>query len=227
MKRRPLQKRSGKKQQDNKTITSLYPGNLITRLGRPTMAAGASVSFQYVDPHILRNAFSANVLNWRYRMNSVFDPDPLALSGAIPGFNEWASLFTTYRVRNFHYKITLSSNDVEPAVAYCLPVLTDHGANWTVALSASVGNLGRSSILPGINGGAGIMMSGTVKIAEWLGSTNYATDDNYQALVTGNPLGVLYFYVGADGSAVHVNGVTARVELRYDVDFTRRVDLVV
>lgn len=160
-------------------------------------------------------------------MNSVFDPDPLAASGAIPGFNEWASLFTTYRVRKFHYKITLSSNDIEPAVSYCLPSLNDHGANWTVALTASAGNIGKERILPGINGGAGTTMSGVIDIAEWLGSTNYSTDDNYQALVTGNPLGLLYFYIGADGSAVHLNGVTARVELRYDVDFTRRVDLVV
>jgi hypothetical protein len=223
----PANKKGAKQQPKPREISTLFPGNLLLRTGRPTMAGGASISFKYVDPNILRSVFSANVLNWRYRMNSVFDPDPLIASGAIPGFNEWASLFTTYRVRKFHYKITISSNETIPSVCYCLPTLNDHGPNWTVALPASAGNMGKTRVLPSVQGGQGTTMSGSIDLARWLGSTNYLTDDNYQSLVTSNPAGILYFYIGADAGAVHVNGVTVRVELTFDVDFTRRVDLVV
>lgn len=63
---------------------------------------------------IMQNALSSFVLR-EWRINDVYDPDPLTGGGTVAGFHELAAIYNLFRVENFQVRYSVSSN--EPATA--------------------------------------------------------------------------------------------------------------
>jgi hypothetical protein len=67
----------------------------------------------FFEPNlVLQSAASFLVREWR--INDVYDPDPLLGGGTVAGFNELAAIYRLWRVENFRVRFEVASN--EPAL---------------------------------------------------------------------------------------------------------------
>lgn len=89
------------------------------------------------------SAASSNVLNFAIR-SSAYDPDPAALTGAIPGFVELANLYSGYRVRYMRVRWTVQNAEVNGIVIACWPSTTIINVNSLTAADVYeyAGNVG-------------------------------------------------------------------------------------
>jgi hypothetical protein len=223
--RRAARSHKSKKQNSNPS-TPAGPGNLTVPRSMP-LPTTMTAYLHYDDPIIIRNSAGTLTLGWRYRMNSVFDPDPLFLSAAVPGFNEYAALFAAYRVTNFLWEVELSNREAFPVVAYIVPLNTDPGVNNSGGQALSGNTKGMTHILSAQGGVDKCKFRGQLNLANFFGLAGYNFDDNYNSSVNGNPSVTLYLAVGCSSPAVAVNGLLARVRLTYRVTFNRRQTLLV
>jgi len=69
-------------------------------------------TFKYVDSSYVRNNPGNNYLVYSFRINDLYDPDPLILSGSISGFKEMMQFYAYYRVIKFSANINISNNEV-------------------------------------------------------------------------------------------------------------------
>jgi hypothetical protein len=179
----------------------------------------------YDDTSIVRTNVGSAFVGWRYRMNSAFDPDPLLLTGALPGFNEYATLFLAYRVIDFKWSVALSSDELFPMSTYVVPLNTDPGANPVNGYTLAANPKGKPKPLSSI-GGPPTRFSGSVNIANFFGIRGYNFDDDYNASVTANPSVLLYLLAGAVAPApLTASGIVITVRLSYRVVFNRRRNL--
>jgi hypothetical protein len=223
--------RKAKKQQTRLVLRNRGPqpdggGNIRVPRSMP-MPTTMTVDLTYDDPTIARNNAGSLTVGWRYRMNSAFDPDPLLASGAIPGFNEYATMYTAYRVTHFQWNIQLSNREVFPLVSYSLPVNSDLGANPAGGITLAGNTKGRSNILGAISGTSNTTYRGRVNISNFFGIAGYNYDDDYNAGTNANPSVVLYFSVGANAPVVLVSGMLVKARLTYTIVFNRRITLLV
>jgi len=56
------------------------------------------VFLRYNDGDTARAATGTNFFAYRYRLNGLYDPDPLLFSGSAAGYNEWANFYRRYLV---------------------------------------------------------------------------------------------------------------------------------
>jgi hypothetical protein len=167
-----------------------------------------------------RNNAGIGFLSWRYRINSAYDPDPLVLSGAIPGFTEWAAFYQSYRVLKIDYDITVANKEAFPIEVVVAPSNTDLGANYlnTYALSSYPGN--KSTLIGPTTGIDHVNLKGSIDPGRLFGQVNsYLGNDNYASGTGSNPLALLYINIGALAPAAFVNGVYSRVILKYTISF--------
>jgi len=72
------------------------------------------VQLCYVDGSDQRANAGANFFVWRLRLNDVFDPDPLLLTGGITGYPEMVAIFNRWRVQSVHFKCTVANRESFP-----------------------------------------------------------------------------------------------------------------
>jgi hypothetical protein len=224
--RMPRRRRAAR---SNKTITNPKPagaGNVTVPRSMP-LPTTMTAYLHYDDPIIVRNSVGTLTLGWRYRMNSVFDPDPLFLTAAVPGFAEYATLFAAYRVTNFQWDVELSNREAFPVVAYIVPLNFDPGVNNTGGQALSGNIKGATHMLSAQGGMDKCKFKGQLNIANFYGLAGYNTDDNYNSNVTTNPAISLYLAIGQSSPTASVNGLLVRVRLTYRVTFNRRQTLLV
>jgi hypothetical protein len=199
-------------------------GNDIIPHGMPfhtTMTAW----LKYDDTSIVRTNVGATFVGWRYRMNSAFDPDPLLGTGALPGFNEYASFYVAYRVVDFAWSITLTNDELFPMTTYAVPLNQDPGPNPSNGLTLAANYKGSVRGLSAI-GGPNARFSGRVNLANMFGIAGYNYDDDFNAGVAANPSVPLFFLVGAQTPApLTVSGLVITVRLSFRVIFNRRKNL--
>lgn len=75
-------------------------------------------------------AFSANLY---FTPTFAYDVDPLIGSTAMPGFNEWTTLYTRYVVLSSHIKVDFMNNEAFPAMVFITPTNLVVAANTTLA----------------------------------------------------------------------------------------------
>ena len=68
----------------------------------------------YRDNSYTRNNPGNNFLVYSLRINDLYDPDPLVLSGSISGFKEMMQFYQYYRVKFFSAAIQLFNNEAFP-----------------------------------------------------------------------------------------------------------------
>lgn len=68
-------------------------------------------TLNYIDAAYTRNNPGNNFLVYSFRINDLFDPDPLILSGSVSGFKEIMQFYTQYRVLNTNVSLKIFNNE--------------------------------------------------------------------------------------------------------------------
>lgn len=190
------------------------------------MTDSVVVDLIFPDTTTSKTNNSATYLSWRYRMNSVYDPDPLVLSGSVPGHTAWSAFFSNYRVLKFGYDIDFVNMEGFPVDVVAAPSLTDLGANY-VTTNELFGNPHAAVSAMGSAGGMDrTNLKGSIDLGAFQGSTTwYLGNDAYASVTNTNPTQLLYMnFGGITASSFTALGVDYRVTLKYTVLYnTRRI----
>jgi hypothetical protein len=183
----------------------------------------------FIDGNPLRFNALSNYVYWRYRANSVFDPDPLILTGGISGFTELAALYREYRVTHLEFEWNISNRESFPVMIGL--AFTTLDVVGTITSGAAAFNLlengysTRGKILSAAGGQDRFTFKGKVSIADLFGNPEqYAGDNSYAANVTGDPARLLFancVAVSTTGANMAL-GVSISMTLRYTTQFFNR-----
>lgn len=162
-----------------------------------------------------------------YRPNAAYDIDPSLGSTETYGFDEYAALYTYYRVVGFSYKITCANKEFVPVNLYLLNTNKQPSTVGTNFLLYSSNPYCSSKLVSQTGGISTHTFSGHIKYSRLLGSNNVETADSFRALTTGVPTDTFWLAVGAESSGGSLaTGVSLDVTLTLHVRFYgREVDL--
>jgi hypothetical protein len=176
------------------------------------------VDLVYPDTTLTHTNNAFTYLSWRYRANSVYDPDPTIGSGSVPGYSFWATGYNSYRVISLGYSIDLSNLETSPVDVVACPSVADLGANYT-AMNELFGNPYASQALLSAKGGMDrARLTGAIDLGQfWGNSGQYLNDDGFGGSVGGNPSVSLFLNVGGVSAAAFTtgNGLDYRITLTY------------
>lgn len=183
---------------------------------------GLRVRLIFQDPTGSRTTTgTANACNWRYR-SSAYDPDPLVLTGAIPGFAELANLYYEYCVHGIHANIEVANQDTQSYVLVVWPGNSDLGNNsLTLAdIAEYSGNImANSKILAGASGMNRAIVNSSA-MGQQLVGRRFRTDLSYSAPTSTNPTNMYYLNVGAYSPLGNMAyPMVTKIRLIYDIEF--------
>lgn len=174
------------------------PGSIRTL---QPVANSMSVVLKYQDPDWIYGNSGNTVWSIRFRMNSVYDPDPHVFSGGvITYFNEYAALYSRYRVVKFDYSVTCVNSTDAPVIFTVAPSKEDLGDNYTDMLELSEITKGRTALLSANGAQNKQTIGGSVNLATYSGYPGYLTDDITSSRVDTNPSTLFYLNVGVNSS---------------------------
>jgi len=188
------------------------PDSILTRLTYPDITlARTNNGFPY--------------LSWRYRMNSVWDPDPALGSGSVPGHSFYTAGYDAYRVLGAGYSVDLSNLETNPVTCIVCPSLTDLGLNYTAVLELAGNPYCSQQLLSAKGGQDRTRFKGYIDLGQfWGNSTDLLGDANFGSPVGSNPAQLLYLNVGGASSLAFSTaaGLDYRFTMTYDVLYYRR-----
>jgi hypothetical protein len=178
----------------------------------------------YPDTTVTRTNIGFNTLSWRYRANSIFDPDPALLSGPVPGYSYYAGGYGAYIVLALGYSITVSNAEVAPVDVVVWPSQTDLGLNF-ISTNEAFGNPHASQGTLSAKGGQDrILLTGTVDLGSFYGSVaQYLANFGSAFGANASPL---FLNIGGYNSALFTAaGLDVRVTLTYRTAVFKRLFL--
>jgi hypothetical protein len=189
-------------------------------------------SLNYVDGSYVRNNPGNNYLVYSMRINDLFDPDPLILSGSISGFKELMQFYSYYRVKSVHISHQIFNNEnfaIIYGYVFSQSNLTGTIANRDDAINALENDFStRARILSAKGGLDHEDISTSLSLPQLLGnSQQYLADYNYigQGLASpAVPLWVNFIVASPTGTAL-TNGYTVATTLTYNSEFFGRTNL--
>jgi hypothetical protein len=186
------------------------------------------VDLTYPDTVYTRSNAGFTYLSWRYRVNSIYDPDPLVGTGPVPGFSFWQNAFKLYRVLKIGYSIDLSNLESAPVDVIAVPTNNDIGANF-VAINEMFGNPFASQALLSSAGGMDrARLKGSLDLGEFWGSVpQYLGDPGFASATTTNPANLLFLNIGGSSASnfTALKGLDYRVTLVYTTLFSNRINV--
>jgi len=199
----------------------------VARARTIVSADETEVTLRYVQNVPLQNG-AGGLATKVFQANAAYDVDPVVGSTETIGFDEYAALYSYYRVVGVSYKITMASSEPAPVIAYLLVTnLNPNSVGSNFSLYAS--NPYCKSFMLGPNtGSSNHTFRGSLRFAKLLGSMAVETSDSFRALTTSNPADLLFVSIGAESTLIATlsNGVFCRVELSLHTRFYgREVDL--
>jgi len=182
------------------------------------------VDLTYPDTVYNRTNNGFTYLSWRYRLGSVYDPDPNVGTGGIPGYSNWATMFQEYKVLRASFSIDLCNLEGSPVDTFVLPTFTDLGPNFTNTNEA-FGNPYCSQGAVSAKGGMDrIRHTGSIDLGSFYGNPNqYLGDRDYGSLVGANPNYSFYLNIGGTSAAnfTSLGGLDVRVTITYTTLFNK------
>jgi len=184
---------------------------------------GFLVHMKYTDPQGVLNNAAALFASVRFRMNSVYDPDPTLGGGTVDGYTFYSTIYGRYRVVGFKYKIAFDNNDAFEKRAICWPSMIDLGSNYSATDQASELPYSKMKVLSSKGGGSQTkVISGFVPLAQFYGEASYNTGETSLSNYNSNPSLILYFNVGTSSGTVLSLGTGISVTLGYVTKWTSR-----
>jgi hypothetical protein len=164
----------------------------------------------------------------RWRPTAAFDVDPLLGSTATPGFAEFSTFYSSYRVTSSNFRAEFTQTSTVGLTAIIVPLNADPGATPTFTTAASWASLpfAKHKMLPPA-GSPTVTLSQSMSTEKIFGSDMVYFDDNFASLVTTVPNNNWYWAIGviaspAVGGLVNVNFM-ADIEL--GIEFYDRIAL--
>jgi hypothetical protein len=221
---------------NNTTITKDLARNKPKRKYKPTsnallrntiMPPTIRRKLDYVDDILQRNNAAATFLAYRLRINNLFDPDPLILTGAISGFNEIMAFYDSYRVSDIELKFEVANNETFPllyGVVFSNIDITTSLATKQDAINALENNFSTGGKILGAKGGQDrAKLDIKLHLAELLGNAKqYYADDQYVGSPTSGPATNMFVTIiiyTPTGALNLTNGIITNTTLRYTSDF--------
>lgn len=168
----------------------------------------------------------------KFTPNAAYDVDPSLGSTETYGFDEYAALYSYYRVVGYKYRIQVSNlNGTQPIYFYVLNTNTDPTLAGTRFDLYSTNPYCYTRLLgPNPAPHATSTLTGRYEISKILGAPVVETEDNYRALTTSVPSDLTWLTCAAE--APTVTGGDGIINLTLNVDLTiytrfygREVDL--
>lgn len=231
----PKNKFNGNKKRGNRgRLKNNNNNQRVIRQERPNliMPPRHVASLMYVDGAYVRNNPGNNYLVYSFRINDLYDPDPLILSGSVSGFKELMQFYQYYRVLNFSASIQISNNesfDLMYGAVFSQSNLTGTITSRDDAINALENNYCKGPFL--LSEKTGIdraTMNLRIKPANLLGvPRQYHSDTNYigNGLATPSIPLWLNFIVCTPTGAVLANGYTTTTKFTFIAEFFGRLNL--
>jgi len=180
---------------------------------------------RYNDNTTLRNA-AATYFVYSFRVNDLYDPDPIALSGSITGFKEIMQFYQYYRVLNVSVTTNLANNETFALIyggCFSQSNLTGTIATRDDALNALESTFSSKQRILSAKGGMDRsvlrMSMPLVKILgeprQYLAELNYA--GNGLATPT-TPLWFNFIVISANASNL-TNGISSATSITFESEF--------
>lgn len=218
--KRKVQKRKPRNAQKSTEQARLTygPGSLRTRM---PVAPSLTVTLKYMDPQWMYGNYGNFIWSTRFRMNSVYDPDPHTSSGGVISyFTEYAALYTRYRVLEFRYDVEFANNMAEPIICTVAPSKEDLGDNYIHLEELSEVNQGRSAMAGQAGSQNRCRFRGKINLATYSGFPGYLVDDTTSSRVNTNPAIQFYLNMGFSSNVLQAaNSCGVRSFFYYKVIF--------
>lgn len=189
-------------------------------------------TLNYVDSAYVRNNPGNNFLVYSMRINDVYDPDPLILSGSVSGFKEIMQFYTQYRVLHLNVNFRIFNNEAFALLygaVFSQSNLTGTIASRDDAINALENDFSTRSRILSAKGGldhedinfniAPFRLLGDKK--QYMASNEYAG----QGLATPAIPLWLNFIVASPTGAALTNGYTTSTVLTFTTEFFGRTNL--
>jgi len=183
-------------------------------------------SLRYVDNAYVRNAPGNTFLVYSFRVNDLYDPDPLILSGSISGFKEIMQFYQYYRVLHISADITIANQESFPVMygaVFSQTNLTGVIATRDDAMNALEDPMSTKARILSAKGGmdrARIRTARTCTSILGLGK-QYLSEANYAGIGLASPTTPLWlnFIVASATGAVLGNGYCTTTSLSFHAEF--------
>jgi len=163
---------------------------------------------------------------YTFRGNSVFDPEA-AVGGSQPAFfDNWAAMYSKYRVNACKIKVSFIAGNAVPSVATLVPT-TEAAPLVGGADANALPAYARTKVLGNINGTSIAYMKHFMSTKKILGLSGISQNEDVSSVVTTNPNDQWYWQIllsAMDGIS-SLTGTFLRFELTYYVEFYDRVSL--
>lgn len=189
-------------------------------------------ALRYVDGSYVRNNPGNNYLVYSFRINDLFDPDPLILSGSISGFKEIMQFYSFYRVLHTSIVVHITNNETFPIMyggVFSQTNLTGVIASRDDAINALESSFSSKVRILSPKGGfdrGSLVMK--IKPSQLLGDVRqYLAEQNYAGIGLSTPAIPLWFnmIVASPTGAALVNGYTNSTTLTFKSEFFGLVNL--
>jgi len=192
---------------------------------RVILGSSQNSDLQYLDADSSRKNGAASFVAWQYRINDVYDPDPLLFTGGVTGFSEMGAFFTRFRVDAVEIHAQISNFENFPVTvgfvfspesllaslgtpAAALNALERWGAETPIIMGGVSGN--NIAKFPPVR----------VKPSRILGNAAaYYGNENYCGFFNSTPFLAIYVTFIVYGPSALSLGVFANVRLRFKTHF--------
>lgn len=185
------------------------------------------VKLRYFDTTPTRTNNTGFGLSWRMR-TSVYDPDPLIATGGIPGYNEWASFYQTYRVLAVSWKTSICNNESFPIIWNQVPTRSDLGANYVTNYMSDLPYAKSKMLSAKGAGGDRQTLKGYMSGQKIFGSKSYLYDPNTLSNVSSNPTSMFFINnqcISANATGFTTAGVSQDTVYTFYVQFFNRSNI--
>lgn len=192
----------------------ITPPSLVTKL-------------KYIVNRQLSNV-GFNTASIQLNANGVYDVDPSLASTAVPGFNEFATLYNKYRVKKVRSTCTFVNREAVPVLVN-LGFDRDFYTANTKLITSYESNDQKTALLPANQTGTPVTLSLTRTDAHMIGDLEAEGSANWANFVTGNPASLFYTSISATVSplgAVFAVAIVVRWEIEFWVEFYNAKHLV-
>lgn len=189
-------------------------------------------NLSYVDSIGVRNNAGGTYYVYATRVNDLYDPDPLILTGSISGFKEIMEFYSNFRVNSVEVDITVSNLETFP-ITWGL-IFSQINLVGSIASSSQAINVLENGLTTGsrmISAKGGIdkdHVKVKVPLVNLVGNSSlYKGDQNYIGSGAASPVRGLFvnFVLVAPTSVNLTNGVATMLKLTYGSSFFNRIPL--
>lgn len=163
------------------------------------------------------NDAGANLVTKEFYANGAYDVDPSLGSTETYGFDEYAALYSYYRVVGYKYSCTFVNQGQDPMMCYVLNTNTSPASSGTRYDLYSTNPYCKSKLV-NANANTATTLSGSIQISRLLGSRAVETADTLRALTTSVPVDLIFCSIGAESISA-----SAGIYFSYDFKITMKI----